>query len=406
MTTPRSRTVRGWRAAVFSLLMGTGVLFAFAATSSPAVGQTSLLSEEEQALLAYVNDYRVQNGLNTLSVSASLTEAARWMSRDMGDGNYFGHTDSFGRSPFDRMAAAGYDCVAHNTWCGENLAAGISTGSETFELWRNSPGHNGNMLNPNYVVAGIAAVLNQDSTYGWYWTLDMGGFDDNGQAPPTVTPEATPTEPTPTPAPPPPTETPSQSPTATPTPPGSTTPSPSPTATLEPSPTLLLSAPTEAAPPSNETVALPVDTPTEVPSPTAISTPAGEIPSPTEEVPASTAQTPAATEPPAEGTARQFGQAPPTRGNDIQAAETRVVRQLNIGWNLLEVTGQARKVTEALPVADGDLLAVYSWDPTSRSWRRYLPQVGVLGVNTLTEVGANQTVWVLAVRRVVVTLSA
>jgi hypothetical protein len=83
-----------------------------------------------------------------------------------------------------------------------------------------------------------------------------------------------------------------------------------------------------------------------------------------------------------------------------------VVRQLDIGWNLLEVTGQARKVTEALPVADGDLLAVYSWDPIGRSWRRYLPQVGVLGVNTLTEVGANQTVWVLAVRRVVVTLSA
>jgi hypothetical protein len=283
------------------------------------------------------------------------------------------------------MAASGYDCVAYNTWCGENLAAGISTGSETFELWRNSPGHNANMLNPNYVVAGVAAVFNQDSTYGWYWTLDMGGVDENGQAPPTATPEPTT---------PPPTETPSPSPTATPSPSPTVTPQPLATSTpvpLTPSPTVPL--PTETVPPApTETLA-----PVETPEPVATVVPPVETPA--TDVPVRTAETPA------DGSGRQFGQAPPTRTDEVQSAEARVVRELEIGWNRLAVVGEARRITETLPVADGDLLAVYSWDQSSRSWRRYLPGLAVLGVNTLTEVGANQTVWILATRHVVVTLS-
>ncbi len=349
--------------------MATGLLLLLAAAPLRATGQTPLLSGEEQALLEYVNAYRIENGLNPLAISPTLTEAARWMSQDMGDGDYFSHTDSLGRSTFQRMAASGYDCEAYNTWCGENLAAGVAGGGETFELWRNSPDHNGNMLNPNYVVAGISAVFNQDSTYGWYWTLDMGGFDDSGQPPPTATPEATPTAPPLTPTPPPSTETPSPSPTHT--------PSPSPTATPQPSATL---APTETPRPA-ETVVPPVETPTtDAPPPTA--------------------------GPPGESAGRQFGQAPPTRTDEVQSAEALLVRELEVGWNRLEVTGQATTLAEALPVNDSYLLAVYAWDQGSRVWRRYLPGVDVLGVNTLREVGPNQMLWILATHRTVLRLPA
>ena len=367
--------------------MATGLLLLLATAPLRATGQTPLLSGEEQALLEYVNAYRIENGLNPLTISATLTEAARWMSQDMGDRDYFSHTDSLGRSPFQRMAASGYDCEAYNTWCGENLAAGVAAGSETFELWRNSPGHNGNMLNPNYVVAGISAVFNQDSTYGWYWTLDLGGFDDSGQPPPTATPEATPTAPPLTPTPPPPTETPSPSPTHTPSPSPTATPQPSATSTPVPlTPTQTVPSPTETLPPTEtpkpaETVVPPVETPTaDVPPPTA--------------------------EPPGESSGRQFGQAPPTRTDDVQSAEALLVRELEVGWNRLEVTGQARTVTEVLPLNDGYLLAVYAWDQGNRVWRRYLPGMDVLGVNTLTEVGANETVWVLVTRRAVLRLPA
>lgn len=291
--------------------MVSGLLFVLATAPTQVAGQASLLSGEEQTLLDHINSYRIENGLIPLNVSPALTAAARWMSEDLGNNDYFSHTDFLGRSPFQRMAIFGYDCEAYNTWCGENLAAGSSSGSETFDLWRNSPGHNANMLNPNYRVAGIAAVLNPDSTYGWYWTLDMGGFDDSGQAPPTETPPL----------------------------------------------------PTETPLPPTETVS----------------------PQPTE-------------------TGRQFGLAPPTGTDEIPAADTTRVRELKVGWNRLDVTGKTRRVAEVLPVNDGRLLAMYAWDQSSGVWRRYLPRVGIPGVNTLTEMRAGQTVWILAGRPMVLTL--
>jgi hypothetical protein len=115
---------------------------------------------------------------------------------------------------------------------------------------------------------------------------------------------------------------------------------------------------------------------------------------------------PPTVEPSGESSGRQFGQAPPTRSDEIQSASAALVRELEVGWNRLEATGQARTLSAALPLSDGYLLAVYAWDQGNRVWRRYLPGVDVLGVNTLTEVGANETVWVLATRRAVLRLPA
>src|SRR3989304_4819130 len=106
MTTSSSNAVRPWHPAIVAFLMATGLLLLLATAPLRATGQTPLLSGEEQALLEYVNDYRIENGLNPLTISPTLTEAARWMSQDMADSDYFSHTDSLSRSPFDRMAAS------------------------------------------------------------------------------------------------------------------------------------------------------------------------------------------------------------------------------------------------------------------------------------------------------------
>ena len=178
-----------------------------------APGPTSAappLDSEEQAFLDLINGYRQQNGLVTLSIDPSLQDAARWMSADMGAHNYFSHTDSLGRSPWERMAAFGYN---YTTWKGENLAAGTSSAQTAFDMWRNSPGHNANMLNANYRVIGIGRVYTTGSQYGWYWTTDFGGYAANPSPPPsTPSPSPTPTPvPTPTPSP-----TPTPAPTPTP----------------------------------------------------------------------------------------------------------------------------------------------------------------------------------------------
>jgi len=178
-------------------------------------GAEAAQDSEEQAFLTIINNYRTQNGLGALSLNTQLNNSAEWMSGDMAANNYFSHTDSLGRDPFQRMAAFGY---TYNTWKGENLAAGADTAQAAFNLWKNSPGHNANMLNPNFKVMGIARVYGAGTTYGWYWTNDFGG---QGSAPP-------PADPTPPPPPPP-------APTPTPVPPPVVTPPP-PTPTLEPTP--------------------------------------------------------------------------------------------------------------------------------------------------------------------------
>ncbi len=137
--------------------------------------QTPTLDSEEQMMQKLINDYRAQNGLNPLRVSVALTRAADWMSADMAARNYFNHTDSQGRDPFVRMTAFGYN---YGGYRGENIAGGYNDAARTFNLWRNSPGHNAVMLSANFNVIGISRAFNQSSTYKWYWTTDFGGFVD------------------------------------------------------------------------------------------------------------------------------------------------------------------------------------------------------------------------------------
>lgn len=79
---------------------------------------------EEAAFLAIINKYRADNGAQPLRISPALTQAAYWMATDMAAKNYFGHTDSLGRSPWTRMLDCGYPIAGS-----ENLAAGTNRSS-------------------------------------------------------------------------------------------------------------------------------------------------------------------------------------------------------------------------------------------------------------------------------------
>src|SRR5262249_48559338 len=154
------------------------------------------------------------NGLGALAMSQTLGAAAEHHSIDMAATNAGSHTLSDGTTWLQNIANHGY---TYSTYLGENIAAGFSTASSVFNAWKNSAGHNANMLNANYKAIGIG----RDPTYGLYWTTDFGGVVDGaavlcGQPvgpPPTSTPTTAPTS---TPAPPP-TNTPTNTPTSTPT---------------------------------------------------------------------------------------------------------------------------------------------------------------------------------------------
>ena len=201
-------------------LLALGAALAVSSGASHALAVTNCtvdasIDSEEQAFLVLINEHRAANGVPPLVLSNTLNAAAAWKSQHMADEDYFAHDDvPIGRTWVQRIRDCGY---SYNTFLGENIAAGNSTAAATFEQWRNSPGHNANMLGSNYVAIGIGRAYNAGSTFRWYWTTDFGGFPD-GPTSPTPTPD----EPAPTPtstAPPPPTSTPQPTATSTPPPP-------------------------------------------------------------------------------------------------------------------------------------------------------------------------------------------
>jgi len=226
-----SAAARTFRRPAFLLavIVMAGAMF-LASPANPAAA----LDAQEQQFLTLINNYRTSKGLGALSLNAKLNDSSGWMSADMATNNYFSHTDSLGRDPFQRMAAFGYD---YNTWKGENLAAGVADAQSAFNMWKNSPGHDANMRNANFTVIGIGRAYGEGTQYGWYWATDFGGQGDPAPPPAPPPPDPEPTQPPP---PPPPEPTPEVTPAPTPEP----TPQPTPRPTATPTPT-----PTPAPPP-------------------------------------------------------------------------------------------------------------------------------------------------------------
>lgn len=355
-TLPLAATLLGALLAGLSLTMGAGQR-ADALTNCSVTHDA--LDSEEQAFLTLINQYRAQNGLGPLTISTNLNRAAAWMVEDMATKGYFSHTDSLGRSPYQRAIDCGYPSGA-----GENLAAGSgwSTAQAAFDAWRNSPGHNQNMLTGYYQQIGIARYYQAGSPYGWYWATNFGATNDGtgggGASQPTATPTNTPTAT--------PTSTNTPTPTNTPVTPS---PSPSPSATPTQPPLPPTATPTPAG--GNGGQGQPTATPTQPPlPPTATPTPRQASPTPT-----------ATPSPTATPTQRQGNGGAPSL-------------PLSPGANLVAWPGSP--VSPAEVFGPGSQVAVvYEWDPATGTWKRYLP--GMPGyLNTLGQLRPGVAYWVIA----------
>lgn len=123
----------------------------------------------ETAFLTLVNIERTSLGKNPLTTNSALNNAAYLHSKDMGDNNYFSHTSLDGRTPDQRIAAAGY---TNYYSLGENIAYAYGTPNATqvFTMWKNSPGHYANMMG-DFKDAGLGVYTIRGYTY---YTLDLG----------------------------------------------------------------------------------------------------------------------------------------------------------------------------------------------------------------------------------------
>jgi uncharacterized protein YkwD len=128
------------------------------------------MTSGEADVLRLVNAERVSAGCSPLRPNPLLVRVARAHSLDMGEHRYFAHDSQDGRSPFDRMRAAGYSSGP----MGENIAAGQRTPAAVMDAWMHSEGHRDNILNCGFHVVGIGVATVAASPYGIYWTQDFG----------------------------------------------------------------------------------------------------------------------------------------------------------------------------------------------------------------------------------------
>lgn len=130
------------------------------------VQNPSLSPEEEEGMLALLNQERTTRGLQPVVKDDELRSLARGYSLDMFQRGFFSHYTPEGLDPFDRMIAAGIEYQA----AGENLALAPTLHMAHTGLM-NSPGHKRNILDPSYKKVGIGAY--KDPRYGIIFTQEF-----------------------------------------------------------------------------------------------------------------------------------------------------------------------------------------------------------------------------------------
>lgn len=145
-------------------------------------------NELEKQIHDLTNKYRLQNGLNQLSLDDKLSNIARKHSQDMVSRNYFEHDTPEGKDPTTRATSQGYQCqkrignliysgVAENIFQ-NNLYDSVTIigivpiydwnsqdqlAQSTVDGWMDSAGHRQNILSNIYNVEGIGVAIASDN---------------------------------------------------------------------------------------------------------------------------------------------------------------------------------------------------------------------------------------------------
>lgn len=133
-------------------------------TSAIAVREGSVDAGEAARL---ISRYRQSKGLSGVTVDPTLMRIAADHSRKMAQQNKMAHVLPGQGSFSQKLRSGGFDGGA----AAENVAAGQDSLAEVLETWRNSPGHNKNLLYPGVTMIGIAMAIAPGTRYEKFWTL-------------------------------------------------------------------------------------------------------------------------------------------------------------------------------------------------------------------------------------------
>lgn len=132
------------------------------APSTPSESTTPSFSSEAEAVLYYVNIERNNNGLSSLTLSSSITNAAN--ARAIETVSLFSHTRPNGETCFTVLDEYG---IGYNS-CGENIAYGYSDAKSVVTAWMNSEGHRANILSSSFNQLGVGCYYDSN-TGSYYW---------------------------------------------------------------------------------------------------------------------------------------------------------------------------------------------------------------------------------------------
>ena len=120
-------------------------LFLSAASASDRSSYINDPSYYIKELLSQINHYRISNGFKTLSFDKNLADLAQGHCADMQRRGVLCH-DNFDQ----RFRKSGH------TSCVENVGWNYNSAKELFIAWKNSGGHNKNMLTDDLQRVGIS----------------------------------------------------------------------------------------------------------------------------------------------------------------------------------------------------------------------------------------------------------
>lgn len=117
--------------------------------------------------VADLNAYRAEYGLGPVRLNQRLNLASEVHARDLAQAGIISHSGTDGSSHGERAQRQGY----YFSIAGENVATGQKSWDKVFQAWKDSPGHNENLLRDDVVDFGIALVYEPKTTYSTYWAM-------------------------------------------------------------------------------------------------------------------------------------------------------------------------------------------------------------------------------------------
>jgi uncharacterized protein YkwD len=131
----------------------------------------------QQELSTLINAYRLDEGVASLNIIPSLSQAAQRHALDLAENNpQDGHIGSDGSTVGSRASDACYE------WLHIGQILGYSEDAEAMlATWMSSAGNRDLILSAEYIDFGVGFVYDPDSAYEYYWVVVFGRPVDAGQ---------------------------------------------------------------------------------------------------------------------------------------------------------------------------------------------------------------------------------